>query len=281
MANQFTHEEIYARYDSLPADIQEAISGSSTATILEEIGRSQGLRLDAIGILIEYSGLVMLGLIKSKDFVSQLERVLSISREQAEQLAIAVDNQVFSRIRNSLREVQHHSPTQARFETADDVPTSALASSEAAEGSAEFAMVSATDYPAEHVNEPQGEASALDEVVATESREYSEENFGREQTAEQYSDPEHPPRDTVPPSTPRMAGTLESLEKYDEESPFTSSYVAPVHSTTQAHQADIVAHTPPINPRPELIKDFQTKLEEKVAQQNNSQVNNDPYKESI
>ncbi|MFW0871297.1 MAG: hypothetical protein ACKKL4_02490 [Patescibacteria group bacterium] len=115
MSNPFTKQQIQERYDALPEDIQKVVAGDTMVKQLEVIGRNHNLRIDGIGILIEYSGLIMLGLIKSNEFVRHLRDQLNLSQEQAEQIAIEVDEQVFSRIRESLRKIQYRSTDEARF----------------------------------------------------------------------------------------------------------------------------------------------------------------------
>lgn len=125
MSNPFTKQQIQERFESLPPDIQQVVQGDAMVKRLEVIGRNHDLRIDGIGVLIEYSGLIMLGLIKSNEFVSHLQKQLNLSREQAETIAIEVDEQVFSRIRESLRKVQYQSTGESRFgESEQEMPSS-------------------------------------------------------------------------------------------------------------------------------------------------------------
>ena len=119
MSNPFTKQEIQERFDSLPQDMQRVVAGEEMAQRLETIGRKHELRIDGIGVLIEYSGLIMLGLIKTKEFVGHLQEKLNLSREQAEAIALEVDEQVFSRIRESLRKIQYQSTDNSRFSERD------------------------------------------------------------------------------------------------------------------------------------------------------------------
>ena len=120
MSHQFTTEQIHKRYESLPEDIKTVVSSREVAELLESIGREHKLRIDKTGLLIEQTTLIMLGFIKSHEFVNNLTRELQIGKEQAESIAIEIDEQVFSRIRKSLRDVQFESKTDSRFEEASD-----------------------------------------------------------------------------------------------------------------------------------------------------------------
>lgn len=294
MSNPFTTEQIQERFESLPTDIQTVISGAETARRLEEIGRQRGLRIDGIGVLIEYSGLVMLGLVKSAEFVSHLSKQLAISREQAEAIAVDVDTQVFSRIRNSLREVQYQSTVESRFQVGSD-RGSAHENTPPLESPLPSTPLEPTPEPVPTESVP----TSLQETMAP--ADYSAQKFEQAfETTPPALGPMHTPQAIKP--EPYRA-TLE-----EEVSVPINSTVTPVgHSTTtpytdnenrtysQAAQATInkmpgavkdayaarEAAAPKASVPQSAIKDFKTRLEEQLATADNNTVNSDPYKESI
>lgn len=103
---KITPEMISEKFNSLPVDMQEAISSDQVSQHLETLGLKYKLRVDRMGDMIDEVGLVMLGFKKSSAFIDSLVHRLDIDRETAESLAIDIDNDVFRKIRESLREVQ-------------------------------------------------------------------------------------------------------------------------------------------------------------------------------
>ena len=102
----YTPEQLQEKFDSLPQDIQQAITSETVSGNLEILGQKYSLRVDKIGDLIDEVGMVMLGFKKSSDFIGSLSKRLEIDRETAESLAVDIDNDVFKKIRESLRNVQ-------------------------------------------------------------------------------------------------------------------------------------------------------------------------------
>lgn len=284
MSHTYTPEQIRAQFDSLPTDIQQLISGPETAATLQEIGRQHSLRIDAIGTLIEYSGLVMLGLVKSNAFVDQLTRNLAISHEQAESIAVAVDTQVFSRIRNSLREVQYRSTTEQRFSELE-TPIGAVAQP--------------TAVSTEPVEEPIPQE--LDPAMS--SMDYNPQDFGSgSQTVNTATEPTAPepvlpvsedsqpsseltnhsvtvPINTAPAPTSQPSYQSTEAQAYNKAAEQVIGKMP--GAVKDAYKNRQVAAPQPATANPDVIKDFKTRLEEKMAVHNNSAVNTDPYKESI
>lgn len=101
-----TKEQLEERYYSLPEDIQQAITSEEVSRSLENVGTKYKLRMDKTGEMIDEVGMVMLGFSQSAEFIDNLTRRLKVDRETAESLAVDIDNDVFKKIRESLREVQ-------------------------------------------------------------------------------------------------------------------------------------------------------------------------------
>lgn len=330
MSSQFTTTQIQERFESLPDDMKAVVSGEETAQQIQEIGRRHGLRIDNIGILIEYSGLIMLGLIKTDEFVSSLESQMGVSTEQAEQLAIEVDSQVFSRMRNSLRQTQYQSTADKRFNSQEATSqTSVNISNDSVidaqipkqNTTADVAPVSVTVNP-----EPMT-ANAADEAIPGDLQgmmsggDYNPNDF--EVTASP-SATAHQTVEEVTPQTqqaqpPKVGGDVDmSAFELDATAVTHHSASAPVdipiqtsnqnsHDTyaqneRQAQKTaaqDIVSSmpgavgevykeklqqnsaTPAPSQDPVKIQDFRSRLQEKMAAQDNSTQNTDPYRESI
>lgn len=294
MSNQFTTQQIQAQFDSLPEDIKRVVSSSETATQIEEIGRQHDLRIDAIGVLIEYSTLIMLGLIRSNQFVAELVKHLSISREQAETIAVEIDSQVFSKIRNSLREVQYRPGTTSRFEESDMVlntegnPRTTQPIPAQTPQAVDTSALSAQDYNAEAFAQGVKTATPTRTAEATQPANLAPEPSYEEQMKQEAESTTN--SDTVQ-ATPQSSldrfqetgfdeaetsVPLRNTEAHPQPTPDTASTVQPTPTTTNNE-----ATTPAPAVAQANITDFRTRLEERMASVDNTRVNNDPYKESI
>ncbi len=101
-----TPEEIKARFESLPEDMQAAVTSDSVIEHIKQIAEKYSLRIDKTDRLIQEVALIMLGFQKGNEFVQNLQRQLEVTRETAESIAVDVDSKVFDSIRDSLKSVQ-------------------------------------------------------------------------------------------------------------------------------------------------------------------------------
>ncbi len=101
---QNTPEQIKQRFEALPKDIKEAISSVDTTSTIVDIGEKYKLHIDQIGELVDETGLIMLGFSKSNQFVSNIEKRLGISRNEANDLVREINDKILIKIRESMRE---------------------------------------------------------------------------------------------------------------------------------------------------------------------------------
>ncbi len=85
--------------------MQEALSSEATGEVIQQIGDKNHLHLDTLGKLVGVIGLVMRGLVHPRDFVNELITELSVSREQANEIAADVNQLIFEPIRDALMEL--------------------------------------------------------------------------------------------------------------------------------------------------------------------------------
>lgn len=95
-------QELKAKYDKLPADVQTAIESSDVLMRLQGIGKKYGLLMDKVGILETKVASVMLGEMPTEEFVDAIEESLGLSTEDAIKLATDVNIEIFLPIRESL-----------------------------------------------------------------------------------------------------------------------------------------------------------------------------------
>lgn len=101
----FTTEEIQARFEQLPAEIQAAATSTEVQDKIRAISDKHSLHVDQFGELVEEIGLVMLGLRRSNMFVPDLVSRLGIAQKEAEAISTDVSTDIFSAIRKHLQEI--------------------------------------------------------------------------------------------------------------------------------------------------------------------------------
>lgn len=103
---KFTVDEIQNKFDSLPEELQEAITSSDVNDALEDIAKQNGLQLDQLGELVDLVGLIILGLVPSSDFIREFSREAEVSEKQARRIAEDVNGQIFAKLRTSIRIIE-------------------------------------------------------------------------------------------------------------------------------------------------------------------------------
>jgi len=102
---EHTKEEIQKKFEALPNDVREAISSVDTSNIIVDIGEKYELNHEQIDKLIYESGLVMLAITHSDDFLNKIRKELELSRDQAEKIVKDLNEKIFLKIRFSLRKI--------------------------------------------------------------------------------------------------------------------------------------------------------------------------------
>jgi len=264
MSNKFTTKQIQDQFASLPADMQSVISSANTAELIQSIGAKHEMRIDAIGVLIEYSGLMMLGLIDSDTFINTIAKEAGVSREKAANIVLDIDTQVFSQVRNSLRNVQYSSTSDNRFEQGNDFekpkPTTP----------------SVNDIlPA---NDPVVQKET-DEITQPIDPSILDSAFTVSQN--QSSKPIEIQLNTSNATNQMDAGFSSAATDATVNQSISQSVTKGMPQAMKDAYKSGNAAAPAPNVSDELVKDFQTKLEEKIASADTSLQNSDPYKESI
>jgi len=103
----FTEEQIAQMYDNLPEDLKDAIFGLEMNEIVERIGRENQLNIEQIGDLANETGMVMLGVTHPNEFIGNLADRLEVDKEKARAIAGEINEQVFKKVRESLRKIHN------------------------------------------------------------------------------------------------------------------------------------------------------------------------------
>ncbi len=112
-----TPEQLRERYQKLPFDVQEAYFSVKTGEILQKIGKENMLSTEKIGIIADETGLLMLGLTHPNEFIPNLTKRIGIDRELAKKIAYKINEEVFVKIRESLRKIHKTKEKKKRTDT--------------------------------------------------------------------------------------------------------------------------------------------------------------------
>jgi len=96
---EFSVEKIKEAYGKASPKIQQIVNDSWVSDLCAEIGKSLNLRIDKIDALIKVIGYTLLNLVSINDFVKIIQTELDIPEDKAKELAKAVDNTIFTRVR--------------------------------------------------------------------------------------------------------------------------------------------------------------------------------------
>ncbi len=100
----------------LPADLREIILSTDTADYIQNIGKKYNLRIDQMGGLDDEVGAVLVGETRSEEFIDKIKDRLQIDQATASAIAQEVNEQIFVKIREALRNL----PSSATPEASQD-----------------------------------------------------------------------------------------------------------------------------------------------------------------
>lgn len=103
---QYTEEQIQNKFDNLPKDVREVISSTDTTNKIIDIAQHYKIHIDKIEQIVSEITLFMLGLEKLDSLKSNLRDKTGMSRELIDAVIKDIDEQVFSNIRTSIRQIQ-------------------------------------------------------------------------------------------------------------------------------------------------------------------------------
>ena len=103
----FTEEQIETMYKNLPNDLKTVFFSANKDETIESIGRKHSLTIDKIGDLANETGMVMLGVTHPNEFIGNLADRLEIDKEKARAIAQEINEQIFKKVRESLRKIHN------------------------------------------------------------------------------------------------------------------------------------------------------------------------------
>jgi hypothetical protein len=99
----YSQKEILDKYENLPEDLKEALFSVNTAKSIQEVGKNNNLTVEKVGILAEETGLIMMGLIPTNQYIPRLTKRLNVKKEQAQKIAQEINTKIFTKIRENLK----------------------------------------------------------------------------------------------------------------------------------------------------------------------------------
>src|SRR3989344_3731045 len=102
-----TEGQIETMYKNLPNDLKTVFFSANKDETIESIGRKYNLAIDKIGDLANEAGMVMLGVTHPNDFIGNLADRLEIDKEKARAIAQEINEQIFKKVRDSLRKIHN------------------------------------------------------------------------------------------------------------------------------------------------------------------------------
>ena len=148
MAKQYTREELWKLYNTLPRELQEAIFSVETADFTGNACERNGVPNNAIPQVATRVGNVLMGLLLPDEFQGALVKEVGLKKDVAQLVAREIHRFVFYPVQAALAQI-HHTGIGAQPAAQGAVPPKLK--EEAEEGAAEQMSTNAT--PAEQ--EPQ------------------------------------------------------------------------------------------------------------------------------
>jgi len=126
---EITPQQFDDAVNGLPKELREAIEAHATAESVYNIGNNNKLSISQIGILADETGYVMVGLVRSSDFVNRLKSALGLDNETVSAVTQDINAQIFTPIRGhiqNLHPAEHKKEDKASpVMTPDSVPATA------------------------------------------------------------------------------------------------------------------------------------------------------------
>lgn len=103
MPKQYAKKELDSHYNQLPEVLKDAMFSADVAEKIYQIGERLGFTEIQISAMAEEAGYLILGVVEPKDFVSNLAERVGINEEAARSAARELNTQIFSPLREALK----------------------------------------------------------------------------------------------------------------------------------------------------------------------------------
>lgn len=108
------------RFESLPDDLKTALTSEEVDASIQGVAKKHFLHIDQTGELADETGLVMLGLTKTDEYINNLKERLGVQQQKAAEIAKDIDENVLRPIKTSLIKMHDESTEAAEDEESLD-----------------------------------------------------------------------------------------------------------------------------------------------------------------
>ena len=119
----YTPGEIQKKFDSLPEDIKSLVYSSDMLTTIQKIGQQYKLHIDQLDVLEAETADVMTGFTEPENFASSIAERLAIDKQTADKIAQDINDQLFVKIRESMKKTYEQQKTGNEKPTTPTPPT--------------------------------------------------------------------------------------------------------------------------------------------------------------
>lgn len=105
MSEEYSKEELWELYESLPENLQEAIFSQETAGDIYEACSKNGVKDEKVSEVSKYVGYVLLGLLSPDEFEKTLREKLTMENELAEKISREITRLVFYPLKETLESI--------------------------------------------------------------------------------------------------------------------------------------------------------------------------------
>lgn len=99
--------ELKDLYLKLPSDLKEVYFSANLTKVIQLLAKKYNLQIDKEGILADEIGYVLIGATHPNDFIPNLARRLGVDKTKAREIAMDVNEQIFKKVRDSLRKIHN------------------------------------------------------------------------------------------------------------------------------------------------------------------------------
>ena len=104
LAQKYTIEEAWKKFDSLPETVKDAILAPKNLETVYLIAKKNDV-LNKVGTILQYVHLILTGIVPITLFRETLEEELQIDEERARTIAIEIRDKIFMQVKDELRKI--------------------------------------------------------------------------------------------------------------------------------------------------------------------------------
>ena len=104
MAEKYTKEQFWKLYENLPRELKDALFAEETGDDIYNICKRNAIE-ENLEVIVDYVGLVLLGVLTPEDFQNALETELNLEKEVVKEVAREINRFIFYPVRPALEQL--------------------------------------------------------------------------------------------------------------------------------------------------------------------------------